>query len=100
MDIQTGHCCCGLQVGIIPFSAMYPLVTLATMLPITFSGLGVREWFYVEALFLLGVPREIGLVISLATSALILLCNFGGIVFIPGIPRDMRLDNRKAHQLP
>ena len=80
----------GRPVGIIPFSALYPLVTLATMLPITFSGLGVREWFYVEALFLLGVPRETGLVISLATSALILLCNLGGIMFIPGIPKDMR----------
>jgi uncharacterized protein (TIRG00374 family) len=86
----------GLQIGIIPFSALFPLVTLATMLPITFSGIGVREWFYVEALFLLGVPREIGLVISLATSALILLCNFGGIVFLPGIPRDVRLKSENA----
>jgi uncharacterized protein (TIRG00374 family) len=77
-------------VGLIPFCALYPLVTVVTMLPITLSGLGVRELIYVEALSLVGIPRESGLVISLATSALLLLCNLAGIVFLPGIPRELR----------
>jgi glycosyltransferase 2 family protein len=80
----------GYRVPIIPFSALYPLVTLATMLPVTLSGLGVREWFYVEALSLLGIPRNVGLCISLATSALLLLCNLAGIVVLPGIPSELR----------
>jgi uncharacterized protein (TIRG00374 family) len=86
----------GYKVAIIPFSALYPLVTIATMLPITLSGLGVREWFYVEALSLVGIPRNAGLCISLATSALLLLCNLAGMVVLPCIPSELR---RQAYDL-
>jgi uncharacterized protein (TIRG00374 family) len=86
----------GTKVEIVPFSALFPLVTLATMMPITLSGIGVREWVYVEALSLVGIPRGLGLIISLATSALSLLCNLGGIVFLPSIPRDLRLKPKDA----
>jgi glycosyltransferase 2 family protein len=86
----------GYKVEIIPFSALYPLVTLATMLPITLSGLGVREWFYVEALSLVGIPRNAGLCISLATSALLLLCNLAGMLVLPGIPSELR---RQAYDI-
>jgi len=85
VTIAAGH-----EVSIVSFSALYPLVTLATMLPVTLSGLGVREWFYVEALSLLGVPRNVGLCISLATSALLLLCNLAGAVVLPCIPSELR----------
>ena len=80
----------GRPVGILPFFALFPLVTLVTMLPVTLSGLGLREFVYVEALSLVGIPREQGLVISLATSALFVLCNLGGIFFLPGIPKELR----------
>jgi uncharacterized membrane protein YbhN (UPF0104 family) len=92
VTVAAGH-----KVGIIPFSALYPLVTLATMLPITLSGLGIREWVYVEALFLAGVPRGTGLAISLATSALLLVCNLGGLFFLPAIPAELR---RQVRNLP
>jgi uncharacterized membrane protein YbhN (UPF0104 family) len=85
----------GYKVDIIPFSALYPLVTLATMLPVTLSGLGVREWVYVEALLLVGVPRGPGLIISLATSALLLLCNLGGTIFLPTIPEEIKRQSRE-----
>jgi len=88
----------GHEVGIIPFSALYPLVTLATMLPITLSGLGIREWVYVEALFLVGVPRGTGLVISLATSALLLVCNLGGLFFLSAIPAELRRQARNLQE--
>jgi uncharacterized membrane protein YbhN (UPF0104 family) len=84
----------GYKVDIIPFSALYPLVTLATMFPITLSGLGVREWIYVEALLLVGIPRSQGLIISLATSALLLLCNLGGMVFLSSIPEELKRQAR------
>jgi glycosyltransferase 2 family protein len=80
----------GCPVGIIPFAALFPLVTLVTMLPITLSGLGVRELIYVEALSLIGIPRDQGLIISLATSAMFLLCNFCGIFFLMGVPKELR----------
>lgn len=86
----------GYKVHIIPFSGLYPLVTLATMLPVTLSGLGIREWFYVEALFLVGIPRGPGLIISLATSALLLLSNLAGIFLLPCIPAELR---REAYEL-
>ncbi|MBN1568372.1 MAG: flippase-like domain-containing protein [Acidobacteria bacterium] len=79
----------GYKIDFIPFSGLFPLVILATMLPVTLSGLGVREWVYVEALILVGVPRGPGLIISLATSALILLCNLAGIIFLPCIPMEL-----------
>jgi len=80
----------GNAVPIVPFSALYPLVTLATMLPVTLGGIGLREWIYVEALSLAGVPRSQGLCISLATSALLLLCNLAGAFFLPWIPSELR----------
>jgi uncharacterized membrane protein YbhN (UPF0104 family) len=88
----------GHTVGIILFSGLFPLVTLATMVPITISGLGVREWVYVEALALAGVPRDAALVISLATSAMLLLCNLAGSLFLPGIPVDLRRQVRDRQE--
>ncbi len=85
VTVAAGH-----EVPVVGFSALYPLVTLATMLPITLGGLGVREWFYVEALSIVGIPRAPALAISLATSALLLLCNLAGLFFLPGIPIDLR----------
>ncbi|HSW40247.1 MAG TPA: lysylphosphatidylglycerol synthase transmembrane domain-containing protein, partial [Acidobacteriota bacterium] len=58
VTVAAGH-----PVGIIPFAALFPLITLVTMLPITLGGIGLREWVYVEALSLVGIPREAGLVI-------------------------------------
>jgi uncharacterized protein (TIRG00374 family) len=84
VTVAAGH-----RVDMIPFFALFPLATLATMLPVTPSGLGVRELFYVEALSLAGVPRDQGLVISLAISALLVVCNFGGLLFLPTVPKEM-----------
>jgi uncharacterized protein (TIRG00374 family) len=81
----------GNPVRLIPFFAVFPLIILATMIPITLGGLGIREWAYVEALSLFGIPRDQGLLISLATSALLVLCNAAGIVSLACIPREMRL---------
>jgi glycosyltransferase 2 family protein len=85
VTVAAGH-----RVDIVPFSALFPIVTLATMLPITLSGLGVREWCYVEALSLVGIPRNTGFIISLATSALLLLCNLAGAFFLPSVPAELR----------
>lgn len=93
VTVAAGH-----PVDMIPFFALVPLVTLATMLPVTPSGLGVRELFYVEALSLTGVPRHEGLVISLAISALLVVCNLAGLLFLPGIPKEMRKQAQSASE--
>ncbi len=85
VTVAAGH-----PVDMIPFFALVPLVTLATMLPVTPSGLGIRELFYVEALSLAGVPRHEGLVISLAISALLVVSSLAGTFFLPSIPKGMR----------
>jgi len=80
----------GHEVGIVPFSALFPLITIGTMLPVTLGGIGIREWLYVEALSLVGIPPAQALAISLATSALLLTCNLAGILFLPAIPKELR----------
>ncbi len=81
-------------VPLIPFISVFPLIIFLTMIPITIGGLGMREWAYVEALSVFGIPGDAGLAISLATSALIVLCNAAGILFAARIPREMRLKAR------
>jgi uncharacterized protein (TIRG00374 family) len=93
VTVAAGH-----PVDIIPFFALVPLVTLATMLPVTPSGLGIRELFYVEALSLAGVPRHEGLVISLAISALLVVSNLAGTLFLPCIPKGMRKQAQRVSE--
>jgi len=88
VTVASGH-----SVSMAPFCALFPLVTLASMLPITLAGLGLREWVYMEALSLVGISRADGLFISLATSALLILCNLAGVFFVFSIPVELR---RKA----
>jgi glycosyltransferase 2 family protein len=80
----------GNAVSLISFSALFPLITLLTMLPISFSGIGIREWAYVEALALLGVPPDRALVVALSTSALVIVVNLGGVLFLPTVPSELR----------
>ena len=80
----------GHEVGIVPFSALFPMITIGTMLPLTLGGIGIREWLYIEALALVGIPGDQALVISLATSALYLLSNSAGLLFLPAIPAELR----------
>lgn len=73
----------GNRVSIIAFSALFPLIGLVTMVPISVSGIGIREWAYVEALGLLGVPPGRALIVALSTSALLIVVNLGGLAFLP-----------------
>lgn len=83
--VAAGH-----PVSLIAFSALFPLINLLTMLPISFSGIGIREWAYVEALAILGVPADRALIIALSTSALVIVVNLGGILFLTTVPSELR----------
>jgi glycosyltransferase 2 family protein len=73
----------GNPVDLVAFSALFPLIAVVTMLPISLGGLGIREWAYVEGLALLEVPPDIALTIALATSALMIVADLVGIFFLP-----------------
>jgi uncharacterized protein (TIRG00374 family) len=85
VSVATGH-----PVDLVTFSALLPLITLITMLPISLGGLGIREWSYVEAFRLVGVPAGSALLIALTTSALMIVIDLAGVFFLPTIPRELR----------
>ncbi|MFQ5692080.1 MAG: hypothetical protein ACE5IM_03435, partial [Nitrospinota bacterium] len=63
------------------FMALIPLSLLATGLPISFSGLGVRDLTYVSLFQPLGVPPETMLAVSVAEFGLVLLIRLAGGIF-------------------
>ncbi len=85
VSVATGH-----PVEFIGFCALFPLITLLTMFPISLGGLGIREWAYVEGLALLGVPASSALLMALTTSALLIVCDLIGLFFLPTIPAELR----------
>ncbi|HYK89039.1 MAG TPA: lysylphosphatidylglycerol synthase transmembrane domain-containing protein [Acidobacteriota bacterium] len=85
VSVATGH-----PVDFVGFSALFPLMTLVTMFPISLGGLGIREWAYVEGLALLAVPGSNALLIALTTSALLIVCDLIGLLFLPAIPAELR----------
>jgi uncharacterized membrane protein YbhN (UPF0104 family) len=81
--LQQVSVAAGNPVDLVAFSALFPLIAVVTMLPISLGGLGIREWAYVEGLALLEVPSDIALTIALATSALMIVADLVGIFFLP-----------------
>jgi uncharacterized protein (TIRG00374 family) len=75
----------GSPVPFAPLCVLVPLIDTLSMLPVSFSGLGLREWGYVQGLPLLGVEPEAALAIALSLSALLIVRNLTGAVFLPGI---------------
>ncbi len=80
----------GNAVSLVAFSALFPLINLLTMLPVSFSGIGIREWAYLEGLSLVGIPPDRALIVALSTSALVIVVNLGGMLFLPAFPSELR----------
>lgn len=69
----------GINVSFINLFIVNCLVNLAIIIaPITFSGLGIREGFFVYFLSFVGVAKEPALVLSLLISLIYLLLSLGG----------------------
>lgn len=77
-------------VSFIAFAVLIPLIDVITMLPVSLAGIGIREWALIEALALLGVERGAALAIGLTLSALLVLRNLGGALFLPSVPAEWR----------
>ena len=72
-------------IGLPWFAVIVPLVTLASMLPISVGGAGIRELLFVALLGGLGMPPEAALWLGLLTGLVNLAwAGFGGLLFTIG----------------
>jgi uncharacterized membrane protein YbhN (UPF0104 family) len=68
------------------YFAAFPLVALATLLPISFNGIGIREGGFVYFLGLKGVPVEKALTLSLSFFAIQVVTSLlGGLIYVLGL---------------
>ncbi len=75
----------GINAPILLYFAAFPLVALLTMIPISFSGIGVREGGFVYFLGLHGVPSAQAMMLSLSFFAVQVAASLvGGIVYSTG----------------
>jgi uncharacterized protein (TIRG00374 family) len=75
----------GLGVPWYFFFVFVPIVNMAGMAPVSFSGIGVREagyWYFLSAL---GIDRETAIALGLLSSAVVLVNGLtGGVIFLLG----------------
>ncbi len=67
--------------------SIVPMIEVLTLLPVSVSGLGIREWAYLALFVPAGVPSETALAVALALSALILARNLAGALFLGAVYR-------------
>lgn len=64
---------------------IYPIADLISFLPLTFNGIGLREWSYIYLLTLIGIPQEAALSFSLLWFFILFQASLlGGMVFVLG----------------
>jgi len=83
----------GGQIQFFYFVVIIPLVTLATVLPITLAGWGAREATIVGLFTVLHLDPSVGLTISLLAGVLLLACSLPGAFMISGFRIADRLNN-------
>ncbi|MBZ5495831.1 MAG: flippase-like domain-containing protein [Acidobacteriia bacterium] len=72
-----------IEVSFLYFLVLVPVITLVTMLPITLSGTGLREYAFVSLFGAIGVAPASGLALGLLGSIMVMLSAVpGGIVYI------------------
>lgn len=63
----------GIDIPLYVHIAVYPVITILSMIPVTISGLGIREGFFVYFYAQFGVPAETAVFVSLVNYAIIVL---------------------------
>jgi glycosyltransferase 2 family protein len=72
-----------IHISFLFYVVFVPVVTLITMIPISLSGMGLREYAFVALFSAIGVPPATCLALALLTSVMILLSAVpGGIVYL------------------
>jgi uncharacterized membrane protein YbhN (UPF0104 family) len=73
----------GIKTSALFFFIFVPVVNIAGMLPISFSGIGIREYGYLYFLHKIGVARHTAVALGLLSSAVVLITGLtGGVVFL------------------
>ena len=81
----------GLGIGF--YFSVLPLIAILTVLPISFSGLGVREGGFIYFFHLKGVPMEKAVALSLSVFAVqAAAALIGGIGYMAGVHREALTD--------
>jgi uncharacterized membrane protein YbhN (UPF0104 family) len=72
-----------IKAPVLFFFIFVPVVNILGMLPISFSGIGIREFFYLYFLRRIGVARHTALALGLLSSSVVLITGLtGGLVFL------------------
>jgi len=82
----------GMEVTLLNLMAMVPLVTLATLLPLSLNGIGIREGGFMILFDALGYSAESGLLLSISIYVLTLILSLAGAVIFLGTRKHSRLN--------
>lgn len=63
----------GFDIPLYKHISLYPIISILSMIPITISGLGIREGFFVYFYAQLGVPSDMAVIVSLVNYIIIVL---------------------------
>ena len=90
----------GYDIPFIQHFALYPIIAILTMVPITVGGFGVREGFFVYFYSLLDVPANIAVSASLANYIIMVVipAACGGVIYLWDILRESRLKSRSKRE--
>ena len=73
----------GISVPWAFFFIFVPVVNIAGMLPLSFSGIGIREYGYMYFLAMVGIQRHTAVALGLLSSGIVLVTGLaGGLVFL------------------
>jgi uncharacterized protein (TIRG00374 family) len=65
----------GIDIALLTVMAIYPVVTLVALLPLTLMGIGLKDGAFVFFFGGVGVPAPMALAVSLASYAAIIACS-------------------------
>lgn len=85
----------GYDIPFIQHFALYPIIAILTMIPISVGGFGVREGFFVYFYSFLGVPADTAVSVSLANYTIMVMipAACGGVIYLWDTLREHRLEN-------
>jgi len=91
-------CALQIDVGLAPYFVFVPIVTAITLLPVSISGIGVREGGYVLLFGYLGVPAAEAFSLSIIGFAVSLITIIpGGLIYwASGFPAPEKLESMKT----
>lgn len=74
----------GVHISFLHHMAMYPIISILSIIPVTISGLGLREGFFVSFYSLLGVSPSLAVSVSLLNYCIemLLMALLGGVIYL------------------